>query len=118
MDPGYRASGAADSFMRIDLKDAATRLPRDPTSGRTTIMQDMQLRDVGLDQWVELVRFDLPEDQAEALMERGLLPGCRLCPLRLAPSGDPIIEVDGVVLALRREIAACIRVMPCPVTGD
>ncbi len=75
---------------------------------------ELKLRDVDIDQWVELVRLELPEDQAEALMERGLLPGCRLRPVRRAPSGDPIVQVDGVLLALRREIAACIRVALTP----
>jgi Fe2+ transport system protein FeoA len=59
---------------------------------------------------VELVRLDLPEEQARPLMERGVLPGCRMCPLRTSPSGDPIVLVDGTVLALRRELARCLCV--------
>lgn len=64
------------------------------------------LMDIGLRQVVELVDIDLPEEQMEPLLERGLLPGCRLSTVRRSPSGDPIVEVEGVVLALRREMAS------------
>ena len=76
------------------------------------IPQDLRLRDIGIDEEVELVRFDLPIHQAEALMERGLPPGCRVCPVRKSPSGDPIVMVDGVMLALRDEVAGCVCVKP------
>lgn len=79
---------------------------------------DRRLHDVALDEEVELVRFDLPEHQAEALMERGLLPGCRVCPIRRTPSGDPIVLVDGVMLALRQEVAGCVCVKPAPAETD
>ncbi len=71
---------------------------------------DLRLRDVPLRQTVELVRIDLPADQAEPLLERGVLPGCRICPIRSSPSGDPIVSVDGSLLALRRETADCLCV--------
>jgi Fe2+ transport system protein FeoA len=63
-----------------------------------------------LNQTVELVRIDLPADQAEPLLERGVLPGCKICPVRYSPSGDPIISIDGSLLALRKETAACLCV--------
>ena len=56
------------------------------------------------------VRIDLPVEQMEPLLERGILPGCRLCPVRFSPSGDPIVLVDGVLLALRKETAGCLCV--------
>jgi Fe2+ transport system protein FeoA len=61
-------------------------------------------------QVVELVSIDLPADQAEPLFERGILPGCRICPIRSSPSGDPIVEIDGALLALRKETAECLCV--------
>jgi Fe2+ transport system protein FeoA len=61
-------------------------------------------------QVVELVSIDLPADQAEPLFERGILPGCRICPIRSSPSGDPIVELDGALLALRKETAECLCV--------
>lgn len=71
---------------------------------------DLRLRDIPLRQTVELVRIDLPDHEAEPLLERGLLPGCRLCPIRLSPFGDPVVAVDGSLFALRRETAGCICV--------
>ena len=71
---------------------------------------DLRLGEIPLQQTVELVHIDLPADQAEPLLARGVLPGCRICPVRSSPSGDPIISVDGSLLALRREPAACLCV--------
>ena len=72
--------------------------------------QELRLRDVPLRETVELVRIDLPAHEAEPLLERGLLPGCRICPVRLSPFGDPIVSVDGTQFALRRETAGCLCV--------
>ncbi|MEC7740523.1 MAG: FeoA family protein [Gemmatimonadota bacterium] len=52
----------------------------------------------------------MPPERAEPLLERGVLPGCRICPVRSSPTGDPIISVDGSLLALRRETANCLCV--------
>ena len=71
---------------------------------------DLRLSDVRLHEEVELVSIDLPSDQLEPLFERGVLPGCRLCPIRKSPFGDPIVLVDGSLLALRREMAGCMCV--------
>ncbi|HET9948339.1 MAG TPA: FeoA family protein [Longimicrobiales bacterium] len=70
----------------------------------------LRLPSVPLRETVELVHIDLPPEQAEPLLERGVLPGCRICPVRSSPSGDPIVSVDGSLLALRRETAACLCV--------
>ncbi len=72
--------------------------------------QHLRLPSIPLQQTVELVHIDLPAEQAEPLFERGLLPGCRICPVRSSPSGDPIVSIDGSLLALRRETAACLCV--------
>lgn len=70
----------------------------------------LRLGDIPLRQTVELVSIDLPAEQAEPLLERGVLPGCLICPVRSSPSGDPIVAVDGSLLALRRETAECLCV--------
>ncbi len=70
----------------------------------------LTLREVPLRQTVELVSIDLPADEVEPLLERGILPGCRMCPVRRSPSGDPILLVDGLLIALRRETAGCLCV--------
>lgn len=75
-----------------------------------TPRRELRLADIPLNETVEMVRLDLPLDQKEPLFERGVLPGCSLCPVRRSPSGDPIIRIDGSLLALRRELAGCICV--------
>ncbi|UCC26944.1 MAG: ferrous iron transport protein A [Gemmatimonadales bacterium] len=79
-------------------------------AGPAAAVTELSLAQVGLSQEVELVRIDLPAEEIEPLLERGVLPGCRLCPVRFSPSGDPIVMVDGVLLALRKETAGCLCV--------
>jgi Fe2+ transport system protein FeoA len=86
-------------------------------SDRTPCGTEIRLDRVPLDQEMELVRIDLPQEQMEPLLEKGVLPGCRLCPVRVSPSGDPIVLVDGSLIALRKEMAACLCVMS-PGTGS
>lgn len=81
-----------------------------PVVQKDEAVPDLRLGDVPLRQEVELISIDLPADQAEPLLERGVLPGCRICPVRSSPGGDPIVSVDGSLLALRRETAACLCV--------
>jgi Fe2+ transport system protein FeoA len=71
---------------------------------------ELRLNAVPLREEVQLVRMDLPPVQLEPLLERGILPGCRLCRARLSPGGDPILLVDGTAIALRREVANCLWV--------
>ena len=88
------------------------RLPMVETAPTRSFEDEAELRlaDIPLRQACELVRIDLPHDELEPLLERGVLPGCELCPVRLSPSGDPIVTVDGSLLALRREMAGCLCV--------
>ncbi|HEX6133887.1 MAG TPA: FeoA family protein [Longimicrobiales bacterium] len=71
---------------------------------------DLRLAHIPLREMVELVRIDLPSDEVEPLLEVGLLPGCRLCPVRRTPFGDAVLMVDGALIALRRETAGCLCV--------
>jgi Fe2+ transport system protein FeoA len=84
-------------------------LPVVENRARDTV-RELRLGEIPLRQEVELVSIDLPADQAEPLLERGVLPGCRICPVRSSPGGDPIVSVDGSLLALRRETADCLCV--------
>jgi Fe2+ transport system protein FeoA len=68
------------------------------------------LLDVPLLQHVELVQLDVATEEVPALVERGILPGCLLQKVRSGPGGDPIIRVDGGLIALRREVARLLRV--------
>ncbi len=69
------------------------------------------LADVPLEEEVVLVRIDMAGDELEPLLERGIVPGCKLCPVRHAPAGSPTVySVDGALVALRRETASCLCV--------
>jgi Fe2+ transport system protein FeoA len=80
------------------------------TSSHDTTIAELTLGEVPLRETVELVRIDLPVEELAPLLERGILPGCQLCPVRKSPSGDPILMVDGGLIALRREVANCLCV--------
>lgn len=57
-----------------------------------------------------LDRMDLPEAEAQRLMELGFIPGHTVTPGSAAPTGDPIVlRVDGTEVALRRETASRLR---------
>jgi Fe2+ transport system protein FeoA len=77
---------------------------------RSDTAPELCLSDIPLRETVELVRIDLPPDLMEPLLERGVLPGCQICPVRRSPAGDPIVMVDGTLLAIRREVAGCLCV--------
>lgn len=69
------------------------------------------LADVPLEEEVVLVRMDVAGEDVEPLLERGIVPGCTLCPVRHAPAGGPTVyRVDGSLVALRRETASCLCV--------
>ena len=81
-----------------------------PAIHDAAVTAELCLADIPLRETVELVRIDLPPDQMEPLLERGVLPGCLICPVRRSPAGDPIVMVDGTLLAIRREVAGCLCV--------
>jgi len=54
-----------------------------------------------------LEKLDLPEDDAQRLMEMGFVPGHSVTRGLSAPGGDPrVFRVDGSEVALRRETAS------------
>lgn len=69
------------------------------------------LADVPLEEEVVLVRIDVAGEDVVPLLEQGIVPGCKLCPVRHAPAGGPTVyRVDGALVALRRETASCLCV--------
>jgi ferrous iron transport protein A len=53
-----------------------------------------------------LEKLDLPDDDAQRLMEMGFVPGHSVTRGLSAPGGDPrVFRVDGTEVALRRETA-------------
>ena len=74
-------------------------------------MRDLTLADVPLQEEVILVRMDVAGEDLEALLERGIVPGCRVCPVRHGPGGGPTVyRIDGSLVALREETASCLCV--------
>ena len=72
---------------------------------------ERMLADVPIDEEVVLVRMDVAGEDIEALLERGIVPGCRLCPVGRAPAGGPTVyRVDGDLIALRGDTASCLCV--------
>ena len=71
----------------------------------------MSLDDLAVGESGVLSAIDLPEGDANRLMELGFLPGARITAARSAPGGDPrVFRVDGTEFALRRDTARKLRV--------
>ena len=95
----------------VSLRSETTgRYMQLPAVAEQAHIEDLRLGDVPMQQEVELVSIDLPVELAEPLLERGVLPGCRICPVQSSPGGDPVVSIDGSLLALRRETADCLCV--------
>ncbi len=76
------------------------------------------LAEVPLAEEVVLCRFRDMGPEVEVLLENGVIPGCRLCPVRRCPAGGPTIyRVDGSLVALRRETASCLCVRSVSESG-
>lgn len=86
--------------MRLSLRGAIST-GRNPVS-----LDDLAAGESGV-----LSSIDLPEGDANRLMELGFLPGARIVAARSAPGGDPrVFRVDGTEFALRRDTARKLRV--------
>ena len=86
--------------MRLSLSTASAA-GRNPAN-----LDDLAVGESGV-----LSSIDLPEGDANRLMELGFLPGARIVAARSAPGGDPrVFRVDGTEFALRRDTARKLRV--------
>lgn len=84
---------------------------RQDTEGAESQRAERMLADVPLEEEVVLVRMDVAGEDIETLLERGIVPGCKLCPVRHAPAGGPTVyRLDGGLIALRKDTAACLCV--------
>ncbi len=87
--------------MRLSLN----RAPR-PTPSVAASLADLAPGQSGV-----LSTLDLPEPDAQRLMELGFLPGSRIVAARSAPGGDPrVYRVEGTEFALRGDTARRLRV--------
>jgi ferrous iron transport protein A len=90
--------------MQMAFKKQARTKPRDSARNLT----DLKRGEHGI-----LDRIDLPEEEAQRLMEIGFLPGHTVIPAHSAPGGDPrVFRVDGTEVALRRETARKLLLRP------
>jgi len=75
-----------------------------PTSSKTDRAKNLTELKPGEEGVLE--KLDLPEDDAQRLMEMGFVPGHSIARGLSAPGGDPrVFRVDGSEVALRRETA-------------
>ncbi len=84
--------------MRISLN---MKSPRPASASGRETLADLVPGESGV-----LTGMDLPEADAQRLMELGFLPGSVIVAARSAPGGDPrVYRVEGTEFALRGETA-------------
>jgi Fe2+ transport system protein FeoA len=73
----------------------------------------MALSEIAVGQSAVVDSLELPHDVRDHLMHLGFLPEATIDVLRRAPAGDPTVyRVEGAEIALRRETARHIHVIP------
>ena len=82
------------------------RFNKNPASAAAPSLADLVPGESGV-----LTARDLPDADAQRLMELGFLPGCVIVAARSAPGGDPrVYRVEGTEIALRRDTASRLEV--------
>jgi len=86
-------------MMRLSLNGNRPEAPAGPS------LADLRPGQSGV-----LTTLDLPEADAQRLMELGFLPGTLIVAARTAPGGDPrVFRVEGTEFALRGDTARRMR---------
>jgi ferrous iron transport protein A len=92
--------------MRLSLNEKAHPMPASAAAAAVSNLADLVPGQSGV-----LTLLDLPEGDAQRLMELGFLPGSVIVAARSAPGGDPrVYRVEGTEFALRRDTARRIHV--------
>jgi ferrous iron transport protein A len=92
--------------MRLSLNQKALPMPASAAAAAVSTLADLVPGQSGV-----LTLLDLPEGDAQRLMELGFLPGSVVVAARSAPGGDPrVYRVEGTEFALRRDTARHIHV--------
>lgn len=92
--------------MRLSLNERARRVPFTVLSAVPATLADLVPGESGV-----LTVLDLPEADAQRLMELGFLPGTLIVAARSAPGGDPrVYRVEGTEFALRSDTARHLHV--------
>jgi ferrous iron transport protein A len=85
--------------MQVSFKKGSSGLFKKKSTAKN--LTELKPGEVGV-----LDKLDLPDDDAQRLMEMGFIPGHSITRGLSAPSGDPrVFRVDGSEVALRRETA-------------
>ena len=94
--------------MRLSLNERHPRNPSEPS------LADLRPGECGV-----LTALDLPEADAQRLMELGFLPGTVIVAARTAPGGDPrVFRVEGTEFALRGDTARRMHVDASSVAAE
>jgi ferrous iron transport protein A len=92
--------------MRLSLNQKAPPMPPSAAAAAVSTLADLVPGQSGV-----LTHLDLPDGDAQRLMELGFLPGSVIVAVRSAPGGDPrVYRVEGTEFALRRDTARHIHV--------
>jgi len=87
---------------------APLQAPSVSSAGALRSLTELRLGEQGV-----VDSIDLPEGDSRRLMELGFLPGAQIQYVRRSPFGDPrVFLVDGSEMALRRETALHILLLP------
>jgi len=102
---GFRIVGSDPPKLRREMQVSfKKRTSSKRTSSRTSKAKNLTELKPGEEGVLE--KLDLPEDDAQRLMEMGFVPGHLVTRGLSAPGGDPrVFRVDGSEVALRRETA-------------
>jgi len=88
-------------ILRINMQVSFKKRPGTHRPAKPRNLTELKRGESGV-----LDRLDLPDEDAQRLMEMGFLPGHAVTRGHSAPGGDPrVFQVDGSEVALRRETA-------------
>jgi ferrous iron transport protein A len=97
---GFPIGGCGPAKLRREMQ-VSVKKRASAKQDRAKNLTDLKPGEAGV-----LEKLDLPEDDAQRLMEMGFVPGHSIARGLSAPGGDPrVFRVDGSEVALRRETA-------------
>jgi ferrous iron transport protein A len=97
---GFRIQRCGLAALRLEMQVSVNKRSSSKKD-RARNLTELKQGEAGV-----LEKLDLPEDDAQRLMEMGFVPGHSVTRGLSAPGGDPrVFRVDGSEVALRRETA-------------
>jgi ferrous iron transport protein A len=104
----------SDSFGRIlEVGPNGSHLWAIGTTDQMQKRKSNVLSELKVGQTAVVSKLNLPPAVQHHLMHMGIMPDATILALRRAPAGDPTVyAVDGIEIALRRETAESIVMLP------